>query len=752
MVFKVKGSYMRNNSYNNANRVSVFAFAVLSGMALTVRAVDFPSAAGNIASAADWGGALPATTDSVRFGVNNGAYTASDDVQFAAMTVTAVNAQFNMGVDEGEEPRSLKFKSFMAPYYRQTIALNGGVWDFQDGFFSLCDKNTNKQSSRQLVEIDGGAVVTNVGLFRIAYRDNYNTLRLSNGSKMYFSKCDWDYGEGKSNTVEILSGSELVASSYIRDSYYSSGDGTYTHNRFIVSGEGSKIKLTGTVLTSGWEAFALGATYAGGSLTVADGGRVESALNFVMGKGAKGWDSSATVHSGGTMSVSTNIIVGSAESTFGHVLAVSNSSSVVSLTGNLSVGSGKNSYANKVIAADGGEISAPSGRLFLGSGAGSCSNTLYVVDGGKLTVSSECKIGEGAGSHDNTVIVSSGGTFNAGNAIRISDSTTACNNNIHVTDGGSFLVVNKVHLGGYSSDHTKGGHNNSIYVSNGTFKCSLVDFGMSETSVSNKLVISGSETDFGMTYSNGSLGLFEYGGWHEMILSDGASWEHNKQIYVGSNSFSNRLVVTRSASFSVLGAGLSSGSGAVSHANVMEISDGASASVSGRIELTKKDNVIVVSNATLQVGAGLYVGRTISDVEAGDISGNRFEIYGSNSTVSVSDEFKLYRDSVLQINLPETGYADNIAPIQAGTFVIDSTVTLDINGIHEMRQCWKRNFSRIPLVCTTTGVTLPDGIIELVNASFVSAGAADCCIYVSEDGKNLMLKVPFRKGSVFVVR
>ena len=184
----------------------------------------------------------------------------------------------------------------------------------------------------------------------------------------------------------------------------------------------------------------------------------------------------------------------------------------------------------------------------------------------------------------------------------------------------------------------------------------------------------------------------------------------------------------------------------------MEISDGASASVSGRIELTKKDNVIVVSNATLQVGENLYIGRIISNVEDGDISGNRFEIYGSNSTVSVSGEFKLYRDSVLQINLPETGYVGNLAPVRVGTFVINSTATLDIEGISEMRQCGERDKSRIPLVCSDSGVTIPAGIIESVNASFVSAGAADCCIYVSDDGKNLMLKVPFRKGSVFIVR
>ncbi len=752
MMFKMKGSSMKKNSYSNANRVKAFALTALSSMALTVCAVDFPSAVGDIASASDWGGTLPAVTDSVRFAVDDGIYTASDDVQFAAMTVAAKNVKFNMGVTEGEESRNLKFKSFMAPSYGQIITLKGGIWDFQGGFFSLCNKNTNKQSSRQIVEIDGGAIVTNVGLFRIAYRDNYNTLRLSNGSKMYFSKCDWDYGAGKSNAVEVLSGSELVASSYIRDSYYSSGDGTYTHNRFFVSGEGSKIKLTGTEITSGWNAFALGATYAGGSLTVADGGCVESVLNFVMGKGSKGWDSTATVHSGGTMNLTSGAVIGSAQSTFGHVFVVSNQLSAVSVTGDIVVGFGMGSYKNKMIAADKGEISILSGGLQLGSGSDSCSNMIHVLDGGVFTVSSEFKIGNGSGSHDNTVLVTGGGVLNAGNAVRIADSTTAYNNNIYVTEGGSFIVKNKVHLGGYSGDYTKGGHNNSICVSNGTFKCSVVDFGMSATSVSNKLVVSGSETDFGMTYSNGSLDLFEYGGWHEMVLSDGASWQHKKQIYVASNSFSNRFVVTRGASFSVQDAGLSSGSGAVSHANVMEISDGASASVSGRIELTKKDNVIVVSNATLQVGENLYVGRTVSNVEDDDISGNRFEIYGSNTVVSVGGEFKFFRDSVLRIDLPKRGYVGNLAPVRVGTFVINSTATFDIEGISEMRQCSERDKSRIPLVCSDSGVTVPAGIVESVNASFVSAGAADCCIYVSDDGKNLMLKVPFRKGSVFIVR
>ena len=49
------------------------ALAAAAGAVLCVGAVDFPSATGDIASAADWGGTLPATVDSVRFGVNNGA-------------------------------------------------------------------------------------------------------------------------------------------------------------------------------------------------------------------------------------------------------------------------------------------------------------------------------------------------------------------------------------------------------------------------------------------------------------------------------------------------------------------------------------------------------------------------------------------------------------------------------------------------------------------------------------------------------
>jgi len=712
-------------------------------------AVDFPSASGDISSASDWGGTLPSTTDPVRFKTDNGVYTATNDVQFAAMTVTAANVTFNMGVAAGEDPRLLKFKSFMAPSKDQSILLNGGIWDFQGGNFSCCDRNTNRKSSNQLITLDGGAIVTNIGSFRMSYRDNYNALRLVNGSKMYFSKCDWDYGEGKSNAVEVLSGSELVASSYIRDSYYKSSDGTYTCTRFLVSGTGSKIRLTGTVSTSGWLDFSLGSVYAGGSLTVADNALVESALDFVMGKGTAGHETRATVRSGGTMTLAGNAVVGSAESTFGHVLAVSNATSAISLEGDFKIGSGKNAHGNSVIISDQGAVSCV--KMYVGGGSGSCSNTLAVTDNGTLALSSEWYVGKEAGSHDNTVTVSGGGRI-TGLAVRMADSTTAYNNRLILTDGGKLTASGLVHLGGYSSAGTAGGHNNSLYVSNATLKCTRLNFGMAPSAVSNTVFIAGSETSFTSTYT-GILYLFGVGGWHEMTLADGAVWSHHTSIYTDDNAFSNRLVVTRGAKFSIGGTGnFISGIGELSCANRVEVSDGASLRAGNNIYVTHRDNVVAVSNATISAGGRLYVGNQVEGDLADYICGNRFEICGTNPVVSVGTTFGIYRDSTLLFNLPEEGYAGNAAPVQASNASISASATLAIEGIAEMRRCSKRTSSRIALIHTAAGVTVPSATIDAVNASFAAAGAPDCRIYVSDDGKDLMLKVPLCKGCVFCIR
>ena len=716
-------------------------------------AVDFPSASGDISSATDWGGTLPSTTTPVRFNTNNGVYTAANDVQFGAMTVTAANVTFNMGVGEGEDPRSIKINRLEAFKKNQVLTLNGGLWDVQNGFFITAAKDKSKNGGNQLLAVTGGAVVTNVGTFRIAYKDSGNTVQLTDGSKMYVANGYWDYGRGVSNALEVLSGSEIVFSGYLRDSSFDSSTPTvptYSWPRITVSGAGSKLRITSTAAAGATAGFTLGYNYGGGVFTVSDGAEASTVGGVGMGFSAYAPESSAVIRSGGSFQIAKNLVIGAASSTFGHVLAVSNATSAATISGELHLGSKASTHSNAIVIDDGGRVSV-SGNVFVSSGEDSCSNRVVIAGGGELALSSEWKISNGARSHDNVVVVTGGGKITGNKAMRIADSTTARGNRVEITDGGE-LHASTIYLGGYSGAGTTGGGCTSLLVSNATVKCTRVVFGQSPTCVSNRLTVTGRNTDFSMSYDSQCY-LFGVGSHHELELSDGASWSHDVTINLDSNACSNRLTITRGAKLSITGSSdFISGIGASSGANRVEVLDGASLEVGGSINVTHRENVLVVSNATVSAGVRLYVGNAVNSSVVDSICGNRFEIYGTNSVVSTDGAFNIYRDSTLLVSLPEEGYVGNAAPVRANSASIAASATLAIEGIAEMRRCTKRTSSRIALIHTATGVTVPSDTIDAVNASFVAAGAPDCRLYVSADGKDLMLKVPLCKGFNFTIR
>ena len=238
-----------------------------------------------------------------------------------------------------------------------------------------------------------------------------------------------------------------------------------------------------------------------------------------------------------------------------------------------------------------------------------------------------------------------------------------------------------------------------------------------------------------------------------MTLADGAVWNYQKSICMDSNAASNRLVVTRGATLNVNGNGdFYSGSGEVSGANRVEVSDGATLRASGHIYVTQRENTLVVSNATIASGKNLYVGNLMSGGTEESIMGNRLEICGTNPVVTAVSGFGIYRDSTLKFRLPAEGYLNDVPPVTANSSTIGSNVTLEIDGIAEMRRSRERKKTRIALIHTSTGVTVPSTTIDAVNASFVAAGAPDCRLYVSDDGKDLMLKVPLCKGLYFTIR
>lgn len=695
------------------------AAAVAAGLASF--AADFPTATGDIASATDWGGTLPSTTEPVRFAVNKGSYTASADVQFAAMTVTAANVSFNMGVGAGEPPRQIKIQRFESFKKNQNVTLNGGLWNLQDGMFLCCAKDKNRSGGNQLIDVTGGAIVTNVNQLRLGYRDSYNTLRFSNGSKGYIKEGYWDYGIGVSNSLEVLSGSEVVFSGYLRDSSHPEGlTPTFTHSRIFVSGAGSRIAATFEEPVSTWPALSIGTVHGGGTLTAADGGTVDCGGEFIIGKSNTNQLCTATALSGGQINIASNLFVGAAKLTAWHVLAVSNASSKVSVSRIVRVGDGNTSYSNSVIVADGGEL-ALGDQWYVGYGENAYGNSIIVTSGGKITGGQSCRIGDSTTSHDNTARVTDGGEWNAG----------------------------IIYLGGYNKAGTKGGHNNSMYISNATVRCTRINFGMAPTAVSNTFVVAGADTVFTTSYT-GSLAIFGVGGWHSMTIADGASWTKTGVTYLSEGGLSNRLSVVRGASVTLDGS-VTSGTNALSGAQTVEVSGGASLTANGYVAFTRNDNLCLVSNGTFSASGNFYIGNRSANVLEEEVYGNRLEIYGTNPAVASGATLGIYRDSTLKISLPEEGYGDGVIPITAATCTISDTVNLDVEGIAAMRQCRTRTRSRYTLIHTTSEITVADATLAAVNAAFAAAGADGCYLYVS-GGKDLMLRVPLMKGLSFTVR
>jgi len=86
---------MKKQNSGNKAKHRCWSLMVLScGLCLAVRAVDFPSAGGNLADPAAWGGSLPSTSDSIVIN-QSGDYTATADIEFGSLTVAAQGITFD---------------------------------------------------------------------------------------------------------------------------------------------------------------------------------------------------------------------------------------------------------------------------------------------------------------------------------------------------------------------------------------------------------------------------------------------------------------------------------------------------------------------------------------------------------------------------------------------------------------------------------------------------------------------------------
>lgn len=141
--------------------IKTFAFGCAALAASVVQAAVFPKAGGDMASADDWGGTLPAATETVGF-TKAGTYTASADVSFNAMTVNVDKAVFDL--TDGNRTVTLAGASpfiFYPPKNGSSLEMRGGKYTFSNGSANFRAIRVAKSNCRRV--ITDGAVVSGIG-------------------------------------------------------------------------------------------------------------------------------------------------------------------------------------------------------------------------------------------------------------------------------------------------------------------------------------------------------------------------------------------------------------------------------------------------------------------------------------------------------------------------------------------------------------------------------------------------------------
>lgn len=209
----------------------------------------FPSAGGDLASAAAWGGAFPTDRALIDKG---GDYVVSDDVTLngfyidigknnnATFTVAAgktvtLGAGFNLYAEQGYND----------------ILLKGGTWDLTShSFFPQNGWNSNNRNHYNLT-LDG-VIVTNVdGLVSMGYygASGHNVFALTNGASLTTSGTfELSYDGQGDNALYVTAGSRLTCGSFKTTRNASN----HASSRVVVDGAGSVLKTTASASQIGY--------------------------------------------------------------------------------------------------------------------------------------------------------------------------------------------------------------------------------------------------------------------------------------------------------------------------------------------------------------------------------------------------------------------------------------------------------------------------------------------------------------------
>ena len=279
----------KQNSGNKAKHRSLSLVILSCGLCLAARAVDFPSAGGNLADPAAWGIPLPSTSDGIVIN-QSGTYTATADIEFGSLTVAAQGITFDFDSSGNHRFRLANGgeNSFIlsAPTGSLTSFL-GGIWDFAEGMPYLA--YSSQISGREI--LFDGCCWTNLSRLTIARgtKAHSTELLMMGGAKVFTKELRVGHTSSK-NILRITDGSSVVVDNggtgttvYIDND----NNGNAPQNAVYVEGSGSTlaVKAGKTVFghkdMSGLVSVTNGATASFGDLTIGNNASASNNCLFV---------------------------------------------------------------------------------------------------------------------------------------------------------------------------------------------------------------------------------------------------------------------------------------------------------------------------------------------------------------------------------------------------------------------------------------------------------------------------------------
>lgn len=239
------------------------ALIVMLSASLSCVAATFPGSGGDLASAADWNGAVPDDTEAVTID-KAGTYGLSANKTFERLFVTVNGCELAFGGNTLTTTVSSKSGVEVGLLNGGWTVFSGGTFDFSGtGHFHPAYNGKN-----MVTILTNGCVVTNVNTFYGARYAHNNQVKLAGGARAYVSELRLCNDSGYDNLLEISDGAQMHVSGRV----YSDANGTidaYGGNTLRVTGAGSLFRKY-----SSSYAMQLGFRQSGHTFHVTDGANV----------------------------------------------------------------------------------------------------------------------------------------------------------------------------------------------------------------------------------------------------------------------------------------------------------------------------------------------------------------------------------------------------------------------------------------------------------------------------------------------